>query len=61
MRDDVSRGIIEEALIEYMDTNWGSASNRATEWEAMKAMVSGRCIGLTCGVRRKIDRELLEG
>ena len=61
IEDPEGRRVIQEAVIEYMELNWGTTQSRKTEWEALKAVIRGRCKGLICGVRKTLTRELREG
>ncbi|KAJ1148366.1 hypothetical protein NDU88_001203, partial [Pleurodeles waltl] len=48
------------AVKDYLDLNWSTTDSRGTEWEALKAVVRGVCIGTTCGVRKQMEQELTE-
>ena len=49
---------IQGNISEYLPLNWGSTSNRGMEWDALKAVVRGKCMSLTYGVRRILQGEL---
>ena len=61
LEDAEGRRVVQDAVIEYLETNWGTTKTRNTEWEALKAVIRGRCMGLACGVRKTLQRELQEG
>ncbi|KAJ1137193.1 hypothetical protein NDU88_003606 [Pleurodeles waltl] len=52
------KGIISQALTDYIKLNWGSTTCRAKEWEEIKLALRGMCLGLTCGVMRQLQADL---
>ncbi|KAJ1215409.1 hypothetical protein NDU88_003018 [Pleurodeles waltl] len=60
LQDPVGRASLAELLTEYMEHNWMSTHRRATEWEAYKTVLSGRCMEFTCGVQKTLQAELTD-
>ncbi|KAJ1141660.1 hypothetical protein NDU88_007988 [Pleurodeles waltl] len=57
-----SRSSMQEAIVcvltDYLEFNWQSATTKALGWEALKAVMRGACMGVTCGVQRQLDTTL---
>ncbi|KAJ1164595.1 hypothetical protein NDU88_005031 [Pleurodeles waltl] len=58
LMDACCREKIAVALEDYMDHNWGVTDSWGVEWEALKAVLRGVCIGTVCGVRQQMEQEL---
>ncbi|KAJ1190926.1 hypothetical protein NDU88_000245 [Pleurodeles waltl] len=52
------RETLSHVVTDYLTANSGSTAHRATEWEAMKAVIWEACMGLTYGVRKQLQSEL---
>lgn len=42
----------------YFNDNWGSASSRAMDWDAMKVVLRGECMKITYGVKQQFLSDL---
>ena len=60
LEDPVFREDLRGRIRDYMRENWNTTENRATEWEALKVVVRGYCIGGTVQIKRMLDKELVE-
>ena len=58
IQDEVGRATVQTELHDYLEGNWGKTSTRSNEWEALKAVIREKCIGLTIGVRKILSRDL---
>ncbi|KAJ1216089.1 hypothetical protein NDU88_003695 [Pleurodeles waltl] len=45
-------------LVDSLEFNWQSATTKALGWEALKAVTSGACMGVTYGVRCQLEATL---
>ncbi|KAJ1158803.1 hypothetical protein NDU88_011476, partial [Pleurodeles waltl] len=54
LEDEVFHG----ALV-YFTLNKGTASDRRVEWETLKVVIRGHCLGQTVGIRRDLTAEVL--
>ncbi|KAJ1206105.1 hypothetical protein NDU88_001514, partial [Pleurodeles waltl] len=49
---------LQGALNDYFSTNWGMASARGVEWEALKVVIRVESLSKTYGIRKRLDQEL---
>ncbi|KAJ1213558.1 hypothetical protein NDU88_001192 [Pleurodeles waltl] len=49
---------LQDVLVGYFHTNWGTAGTRGLEWEALKVVIRGESLSKTYGIRQCLDREL---
>ncbi|KAJ1178079.1 hypothetical protein NDU88_003328 [Pleurodeles waltl] len=49
---------LQDVLVGYFHTNWGTAGTRGLEWEALKFVIRGESLSKTYGIRQHLDREL---
>ncbi|KAJ1128953.1 hypothetical protein NDU88_007325 [Pleurodeles waltl] len=54
----VVKGTLSKSVAAYLQPNWGLPGSRVVEWNAMKAMIRGHCLGLTWWVCRQLRCEL---
>ena len=60
LEDSVFREDLRGEIRNYLGENWNTTETRATEWEALKVVVRGHCIGKSVQIRRMLDKELVE-
>ncbi|KAJ1083872.1 hypothetical protein NDU88_004027 [Pleurodeles waltl] len=58
LEDQEGKDTRSAALTDWLAHNWGTTKRRATEWDALKVVLRGTCMGLLCGVQRKLRRKL---
>ena len=46
LSDPEGQAVLTKAMTEYMINNWGSSQSHTIEWEAMKSVLRGQCLGL---------------
>ncbi|KAJ1165485.1 hypothetical protein NDU88_005912 [Pleurodeles waltl] len=49
---------LQDVLVGYFHTNWGTAGTRGLQWEALKVVIRGESLSKTYGIRQRLDREL---
>ncbi|KAJ1199756.1 hypothetical protein NDU88_003589 [Pleurodeles waltl] len=49
---------LQDVLVGYFHTNWGTAGTRGSEWKALKVVIIGESLSKTYGIRHRLDREL---
>ncbi|KAJ1193002.1 hypothetical protein NDU88_002308 [Pleurodeles waltl] len=51
---------LQGVLNGYFSTNWGTATARGIEWEALKVVIRGESLSKTHGIRKRLDQELTQ-
>ncbi|KAJ1193947.1 hypothetical protein NDU88_003242 [Pleurodeles waltl] len=51
---------LQGVLNGYFSANWGTATTRGIEWEALKIVIRGESLSKTYGIRKRLDRELTQ-
>ncbi|KAJ1189441.1 hypothetical protein NDU88_006186 [Pleurodeles waltl] len=50
---------LQDVLVGYFHTNWGTEGTRGLEWEALKVVIKGESLSKTYGIRQRLDQELM--
>ncbi|KAJ1194759.1 hypothetical protein NDU88_004045 [Pleurodeles waltl] len=51
---------LQGVLNGYFSTNWGTATARGIEWEALKVVIRGESLSKMYGIRTRLDQELTQ-
>ncbi|KAJ1195236.1 hypothetical protein NDU88_004517 [Pleurodeles waltl] len=54
------REAVQDGLTQYFDANWGTSTTRRCDCEAMKVVIRGLCMQTTYGVRRQLEKDVLD-
>ncbi|KAJ1145716.1 hypothetical protein NDU88_012001 [Pleurodeles waltl] len=49
---------LQDVIVGYFHTNWGTAGTQGLEWEALKVVIRGKSLSKTYGIRQRFDQEL---
>ncbi|KAJ1127332.1 hypothetical protein NDU88_005735 [Pleurodeles waltl] len=60
MGDQEYKKDIQGDLNGYFSTNWGTATARDSEWEALKVVIRGESLSKTYDIRKRLDQELTQ-
>ncbi|KAJ1209788.1 hypothetical protein NDU88_005161 [Pleurodeles waltl] len=51
---------LQDVLNGYFSANWGTATTRGIEWEALKLVIGGESLSKTYGIRKRLSRKLTQ-
>ncbi|KAJ1145219.1 hypothetical protein NDU88_011510 [Pleurodeles waltl] len=60
LSDPKNKQDLQGVVIGYFSTNWGTATARGVEWEALKVVTRGESLSKTYGIWKRLDQELIQ-
>ncbi|KAJ1162776.1 hypothetical protein NDU88_003241 [Pleurodeles waltl] len=60
MSDTPFEGAVRDGLMQYFDAIWGTSTTRGRDWEVMKVVLRDLCMQTTYGVRRQLEKDVLD-
>ncbi|KAJ1210338.1 hypothetical protein NDU88_005704 [Pleurodeles waltl] len=60
LTDALTGKAVRDRLAQYFESNWGTSTTRRCVWEAMKVVIRCLCVQTTYGVRRQLEKDVLD-
>ncbi|KAJ1213549.1 hypothetical protein NDU88_001183 [Pleurodeles waltl] len=60
LKDAPFEKAVWDGLTQYFNTNWGTSTTGACDWEVMKVVIMGLCMQTTDDVRCQLEKDILD-